>query len=246
MPRAGRPPPCLLKTIAPAAPSGRGDGPDRRRHDRHPAAAPSCSSGVGGGALAAFATTCDRVRAEWGELLDLGALDRAAATSPRGWCCSAARPATRCCALWRRPPARGSTSSAPGSRGDEPDYPFRFLDQDVLNAVRCASRLDPARIVDVRPTARRRTRRSTACGSSTRRALRCALRRRRRAVPAPPLPPQAVARQDAQPTSYSRLLTRLLLGPDVAAAARLRPSCRCGCARRRGGGAARLGDRPAR
>ena len=130
---------------------------------------------------------------EWGELLDLGHGDAAPLRLVRPRASSAAKPAPRCCALLDDRQRPGGHRPDPVRRATRPTTRSCIREQDVLNAILCTR-------VDRRP--RRRAREPARPQPPVRRpaprrrgdaALR--VRGRHRALRAPPLPPQAVARR---------------------------------------------------
>jgi hypothetical protein len=88
------------------------------------------------GGVVAVKDTLDRFVAEWGELLDLGTLERRSYVSS-GLVVLGGERGAEVLRLWadRLPHADYARS---WFAADSPDYPFRFIDQDVLNAVLCA------------------------------------------------------------------------------------------------------------
>ena len=129
-------PPYLLKTIAPLARPARTmvlidtDMIVLRSLD------PVIEASAGGG-VAAFRNVTDRFVAEWGELLDLGPLRRRPYVSS-GFVAADGEPGRELLELWddrqRRVDFRRSWHA-----DDDPGYQFRFIDQDVLNAVIAAT-----------------------------------------------------------------------------------------------------------
>jgi hypothetical protein len=90
----------------------------------------------------------DRFVAEWGELLDLGPLERRPYVSS-GLVVLGGERGAEVLRLWadRLPRADYERS---WFAADAPGYPFRFIDQDVLNAVLCA-RVPPERLEVIEP-----------------------------------------------------------------------------------------------
>jgi hypothetical protein len=129
-------PPYLLKTVAPLA---------------HPAEtmvlidvdmvvlrslAPVTDGLAAGGGVAAFRNRTDRFIAEWGELLDLGPLERRRYVSS-GFVAVGGDRGRAVLELWDDRQRRVDFERS-WHAGDDPGYEFRFIDQDVLNAVLCA------------------------------------------------------------------------------------------------------------
>jgi len=128
-------PPYLLKTIAPRRhPAGTMVLIDvdmvatRPLTDLIERAAP--------GRVVAFDDNLDRFVEEWGELLELGALERRPYVSSGLVACGGELGA-EVLTLWDERQDRLDYERSWFGR-DDPDYPFQFLDQDVLNAVLCA------------------------------------------------------------------------------------------------------------
>ena len=169
-----------------------------------------------------FANDRQRHFPEWAELLELGAGPRRPLPH-----LERARPSVRerraGARADRRAPARGRSSSGPGSPAAPTAIPLYYLDQDVLNAV-------------VALAARRRRARRARRAPGPDPALRRGPPRRRRGACAAPTatapsptcsttPPASRGWSAMRSNVYSRLLTRLLLGAGRRAAARPRASC---------------------
>ena len=130
-------------------------------------------------AVVAFENDRDRFVPEWGELLGLGSSaagrtsrsglvslgsDRGTRSSARSTSCQDAVDFER--TFWRR---------------NDPDYPFLYADQDVLNAILCAGR-DPRRARSPWRIGWPPTPPFGGCGCSTRRHCAAGYARRHRAV----------------------------------------------------------------
>jgi hypothetical protein len=125
-------PPYLLKTIAPLA---------------HPAETmvlidvdmavlrtlEPVIDAVAGGGVAAFRNPSDRFVAEWGELLDLGPLERRPYVSS-GFVAAGGERGRAVLELWDDRQRRVDFQRS-WHADDDARYAFRFIDQDVLNAV---------------------------------------------------------------------------------------------------------------
>ncbi len=96
------------------------------------------------GGVVAFRNDRDRFVPEWGELLDLGPVRRQAYVSSGLVLLGAAAGAEALRLLDDRQGAVEFERTFYGS--NDPDYPFRYPEQDVLNAVICA-RVAPERFV---------------------------------------------------------------------------------------------------
>ena len=153
----------------------------------------------------------DRFVPEWGELLDLGELRRApyVASALVGLSGDAAGEVL---GLWDERLGRIDYERSWFAR-DEPGYPFRYIDQDVLNAV-IAARLDPGAIEVLDPA---------LAPSQPFRGLRlldeAALRCAYDDGTEPYVLHHYLGKPWVEPVYhglYSRLLSRLLLGDDVA------------------------------
>ncbi len=163
------------------------------------------------GRVVAFVNDRDRWVPEWGEVLELGELER------RPYLCSGL------VALGRDPGEevlglvderqRHVAFERTYFARDDPDYPLRFLDQDVLNAV-LAARVERERVAVLdEPLA------ATPPFAGLRvvdeQALRCRFEDGRE----PYVVHHYVAKPWIEPTHhgvYSRLLHRCLVGPDLA------------------------------
>jgi hypothetical protein len=88
------------------------------------------------GAVVAFKDNIDRHVTEWGELLDLGTLERRPYVSS-GLVVLGGERGAEVLRLWADRLPRVDYERS-WFADDSPDYPFRFMDQDVLNAVLCA------------------------------------------------------------------------------------------------------------
>jgi hypothetical protein len=163
------------------------------------------------GDLLAFGTGIDRFRPEWGELLDLGP------ASPGPYLCSA----LVVCGGRLGAEVVGLVDERKGVvdweltywRRNVADYPLLHGDQDLLNAV-LATRVDPARVVELEG-------RLLAFPPFT--GLRIVDEASLRCAYPDGTEPYAVHHWNAKPWLepthhgvYSRLLRRLLVGPDVA------------------------------
>ena len=220
-------PPWLLKTVAPLAHPAEVDGADRRRHDRHPAAdrADRAAPPRPGGRRSR--TTPTASSPEWGELLDLASRSRGARTSPPGsWSLGGdtgaevlrlmddrQEPSRLSSAVLRQRRARLSLSlPRPGRAQRDPLHP---------GGTRRAGRSWSTRLAAIPPFA--------ACACSTRRGCACAI--------ADGAEPYVLHHFDRKPWLgpiyhglYSRLLSRLWLGSDVALRGAAGARSRCGCA----------------
>ena len=179
----------------------------------------------------------DRWFDEWGELLGLGEMRRGPYLTSSALFMDRAT-AEELLPLVARAPGAASTSSAPGSAPAPRADPLYFLDQDVINAVApLAARAGAGRASTTRGS--RRSRPSPGVRLADADALRC-----RYGDGAEPFLLHHASRKPwlvrMRANVYSRLLTRLLLGDDVAL--RLDPERAAAAAsrRRRGDGAARL------
>jgi hypothetical protein len=162
---------------------------------------------------AAFAVKdrLDRFVPEWGELLDLGELRRAPYVSS-GFVGFAGADGAELLDLWDDRLERVDYGRSYFAR-DVAGYPFRYIDQDVLNAV-IAARVEPDRAVVIDPA---------LFPTPPFRDLRVADESSLRTVYANGDEPFAVHQFVRKPwlepmyhSVYSRLLARLLLGDDVA------------------------------
>ena len=163
------------------------------------------------GRLVAFADRADRFDPDWGELLGLGAPRRGTYVSSAAIAVGRELGGEVLGLLADRQSAVDFERTF--WRADEPGYPFRFADQDVLNAI-LSTRVEPERLdaLDARlaPTPPFDGLR-VVDGAS----LRCAYSDGAE----PFLVHHHVVRPWLEPTHhgvYSRLLRRLLVGPDVA------------------------------
>ena len=163
------------------------------------------------GRLVAFADRANRFDPDWGELLGL-------ATPKRGTYVSSAA-----IAVGRElgEEVLGLLADRQSAvdfertfwRADEPGYPFRFADQDVLNAI-LSTRIEPERL-DALDARLAPTPPFDGLRVADARSLRCAYADGTE----PYLVHHHVVRPWLEPTHhgvYSRLLHRLLVGPDVA------------------------------
>lgn len=89
------------------------------------------------GAVVAVKDNMDRFVPEWGELLGLGAVSRRPYVTS-GLVALGGEPGARVLELWDERQDRVDYGRSWFGR-DEPGYPFAYLDQDVLNAVLCAT-----------------------------------------------------------------------------------------------------------
>ena len=164
-----------------------------------------------GGALVAFRNDRNRFFAQWGELLDLGPL------RPSPYLTSSAIVVARALAERLLPVVGEKQMSVDHGRtwldGGEESDPLYYVDQDVLNAV-IAARLRPEQVIGLDP------RLAPIPPFTGLRLIDAAtLRCRYRDGTEPYLLHHASRKPWLVPmrsNAYSRLLTRLLLGPDVA------------------------------
>lgn len=163
-----------------------------------------------GGRVAAFKDNLDRFVPAWGEILDLGELEPRPYVSS-GLVALGGEVGRDVLALWSERQDRVEYKRSWFGR-DEEDYAFRFLDQDVLNAVLCARTsadelaVLPQRLAPHQPYRRLRI--------ADERALRCAYDDGTE----PYVLHQYLAKPWVEPMYhgiYSRLLARLWLGDDV-------------------------------
>ena len=163
------------------------------------------------GRLVAFADPADRFDPDWGELLGLGTPRRGTYVSSAALCVGRELGAEVLGLLADRQSAVDFERSF--WRADEPGYPFRFADQDVLNAI-LATRIGPDR-VDALDSRLAPTPPFSGLAVTDEATLRCSY-----ADGAEPfLVHHHVVRPWLEPTHhgvYSRLLRRLLIGDDVA------------------------------
>jgi hypothetical protein len=164
-----------------------------------------------GGRLVAFRNPEDRFVAEWGELLELGAMRRGPYLGSGA--IFAERPIATEVLELMEDRQRLIDFELSYWRRDDPGYAFRYGDQDVFNAV-LASRLPAERVVALD---------SRLAPTPPFRGLRvadeCSLRCVDHDGEEPYLVHHHVAKPWLEPTHhgvYSRLLRRLLVGEDVA------------------------------
>jgi hypothetical protein len=164
------------------------------------------------GRLVAFADPADRFDPDWGELLGLGAPRRGGTyVSSAALCVGRALGAEVLGLLADRQSAVDFERTF--WRADEPGYPFRYADQDVLNAI-LATRVEPDRL-DALDSRLAPTPPFTGLGVADEATLRCAYPDGTE----PFLVHHHVVRPWLEPTHhgvYSRLLRRLLIGDDAA------------------------------
>ncbi len=204
-------PPYMLKTVAPR---------------RHPADVrvlidvdmvatrplrPLIDSVVQGG-VAAVKDRLDRFVPEWGELLDLGAIEQRPYLSS-GMVCLGGAPGEEVLELWSDRLRRvdfGRSYFADDVAG----YPFRYIDQDVLNAV-IAARVDPERaaVIEARLAPSQPFRGLRVRDEAT---LRTAYSDGTEPYVLHHPYPRKPWLERMYHGLYSRLLARLLLGDDVA------------------------------
>ena len=153
----------------------------------------------------------DRFVPEWGELLDLGALRRAPYVSS-GFVGLRGDAGSELLELWDDRLGRVDYERSYFA-GDVAGYPFRYIDQDVLNAV-IAARIEAERAAVIDPE---------LFPTPPFRALRVADEATLRTVYSDGSEPHAVHQFVRKPwlepmyhSIYSRLLARLLTGDDVA------------------------------
>lgn len=163
------------------------------------------------GRLVVFANPVERHVPQWGELLDLGPTRRAPYVSSAAVCVERSL-GLEVLSLLADGQARVDFDRT-FWRANEPDYPFLYADQDVLNAI-LATRIDPERVVvhDARLSA---TPPFAGLRVVDEASLSCAYDDGIE----PYLVHHHVVRPWLEPTYhgvYSRLLRRLLLSDDVA------------------------------
>jgi hypothetical protein len=163
------------------------------------------------GAVVAFKDNIDRHVAEWGELLDLGPLERRPYVSS-GLVVLGGERGAEVLALWadrqRRVDYERSWFAA-----DAPGYEFRFIDQDVLNAVLCARAGEAELVVESPRLAPHQPYRGLRLDDEA--SLRCSYADGTR----PYVLHQYLEKPWLRPMYhgiYSKLLSRLWLGDDVA------------------------------
>ena len=163
------------------------------------------------GRLVAFADPADRYDPDWGELLGLGETRRGTYVSSAVVCADRELGAELLGLLSERQSAVDFERTF--WRSDEPGYPFRFADQDVLNAI-LATRIESDRLealeARLAPTPP-----FTGLRLDDERTLRCSYPDGAE----PYFVHHHVVRPWLEPTHhgvYSRLLRRLLIAGDVA------------------------------
>ena len=159
--------------------------------------------------VVAFANDIDRFVPQWGEALDLGPVRRRPYVSS-GLVLLGGPAGEEVLGLWDDRQRRVDYERSHFAR-DDPGYPFKYLEQDVLNAILC-TRIDPARIVTVE---------NRLAANLPFDGVRIVDELPPRCAHADGTEPYALHHFDRKPwlervrsNVYSRLLTRLLLDPD--------------------------------
>jgi hypothetical protein len=163
------------------------------------------------GRLVAFADPADRYDPDWGELLGLGETRRGTYVSSAVMCADRELGGELLGLLSERQSAVDFERTF--WRSDEPGYPFRFADQDVLNAI-LATRIESDRL-DALEARLAPTPPFTGLRLDDERTLRCSYSDGTE----PFFVHHHVVRPWLEPTHhgvYSRLLRRLLISDDVA------------------------------
>ena len=164
------------------------------------------------GRVIAFANDTDRFVEEWGELLDLGELDRRPYVSSGLVLCGGEVGDEVLRLLDDRQRRVDFERNHFGA--DEPGYPLRFLDQDVLNAI-LQSRVQPTRVEELD----HRLAAVTPFGGLEmldEHALRCAYPDGVEPYIVHFILPAKPWQRPMYHGVYSQLLKRLLVGPDLA------------------------------